>query len=74
MDFVLSPSDIAVGAPYEDGGAGKVYIYHGSAQGINTSPAQVGFIDLYHPEATFHRTRDTFLLTYLGLGASSNWK
>uniref|UniRef100_A0A8D3DP98 Integrin subunit alpha 6 n=1 Tax=Scophthalmus maximus TaxID=52904 RepID=A0A8D3DP98_SCOMX len=36
-----SYEDIAVGAPYDDGGAGKVYIYHGSAQGINTSPAQV---------------------------------
>ncbi|XP_041662979.1 integrin alpha-6 isoform X2 [Cheilinus undulatus] len=33
--------DIAVGAPYEDGGAGKVYIYHGSAQGIKTTPAQI---------------------------------
>ncbi|XP_049905108.1 integrin alpha-6 isoform X1 [Epinephelus moara] len=33
--------DIAVGAPYDDGGAGKVYIYHGSARGIKTSPAQV---------------------------------
>nr|XP_020452044.1 integrin alpha-6 isoform X2 [Monopterus albus] len=33
--------DIAVGAPYDDSGVGKVYIYHGSSQGINTSPAQV---------------------------------
>ncbi|XP_034549203.1 integrin alpha-6 isoform X2 [Notolabrus celidotus] len=33
--------DIAVGAPYEEGGAGKVYIYHGSAQGIKTIPAQI---------------------------------
>ncbi|XP_012691773.2 integrin alpha-6 [Clupea harengus] len=33
--------DIAVGAPYDDGGAGKVYIYHGSANGIITEPAQV---------------------------------
>uniref|UniRef100_A0A8C9ZBP7 Integrin subunit alpha 6 n=1 Tax=Sander lucioperca TaxID=283035 RepID=A0A8C9ZBP7_SANLU len=33
--------DIAIGAPYDDGGAGKVYIYHGSAQGIKTSPAQI---------------------------------
>ncbi|XP_058477547.1 integrin alpha-6 isoform X1 [Solea solea] len=33
--------DIAIGAPYEDRGAGRVYIYHGSAQGINTSPAQI---------------------------------
>ncbi|XP_053295061.1 integrin alpha-6 isoform X2 [Pleuronectes platessa] len=33
--------DIAVGAPYDDGGAGKVYIYHGSAEGIDTSPAQI---------------------------------
>ncbi|XP_037645331.1 integrin alpha-6 isoform X1 [Sebastes umbrosus] len=36
-----SYEDIAVGAPHDDGGAGKVYIYHGSAQGIKTSPAQV---------------------------------
>ncbi|CAL1582328.1 unnamed protein product [Knipowitschia caucasica] len=33
--------DIAVGAPFDDNGAGKVYIYHGSAQGINSTPAQV---------------------------------
>lgn len=39
--FLLS-TDIAVGAPYDDSGAGKVYIYHGSAQGIKTIPAQVG--------------------------------
>uniref|UniRef100_A0A8C4P1D2 Integrin, alpha 6a n=1 Tax=Dicentrarchus labrax TaxID=13489 RepID=A0A8C4P1D2_DICLA len=38
-----SYEDIAIGAPYDDGGAGNVYIYHGSAQGIKTSPAQVGF-------------------------------
>ncbi|XP_044221590.1 integrin alpha-6 isoform X1 [Thunnus albacares] len=36
-----SYEDIAIGAPYADGGAGKVYIYHGSAKGINTSPAQI---------------------------------
>ncbi|XP_071330763.1 integrin alpha-6 isoform X2 [Trachinotus anak] len=36
-----SYEDIAIGAPYDDSGAGKVYIYHGSAQGINTSPAQI---------------------------------
>ncbi|XP_029980347.1 integrin alpha-6 isoform X2 [Sphaeramia orbicularis] len=36
-----SYEDIAVGAPYDDAGAGKVYIYHGSAQGINTTPAQI---------------------------------
>lgn len=36
-----SYEDIAVGAPYEDGGIGKVYIYHGSAEGIKTTPAQV---------------------------------
>lgn len=32
-------TDIAVGAPYD--GFGKVYIYHGSKNGINTEPAQV---------------------------------
>ncbi|XP_075287058.1 integrin alpha-6 isoform X5 [Opisthocomus hoazin] len=31
--------DIAVGAPYD--GLGKVYIYHGSKNGINTKPAQI---------------------------------
>ncbi|PNI86424.1 ITGA6 isoform 5 [Pan troglodytes] len=31
--------DIAVGAPYDD--LGKVFIYHGSANGINTKPTQV---------------------------------
>ncbi|KAL6100817.1 itga6 [Pungitius sinensis] len=36
-----SYEDIAIGAPYADGGAGKVFIYHGSAQGIQTSPAQI---------------------------------
>uniref|UniRef100_A0A8C7QFQ6 Integrin subunit alpha 6 n=1 Tax=Oncorhynchus mykiss TaxID=8022 RepID=A0A8C7QFQ6_ONCMY len=36
-----SYQDIAVGAPYADAGAGKVYIYHGSAIGINTKPAQI---------------------------------
>ncbi|XP_041857884.1 integrin alpha-6 isoform X2 [Melanotaenia boesemani] len=36
-----SYQDIAVGAPHDDGGAGRVYIYHGSAQGIQTKPAQV---------------------------------
>uniref|UniRef100_A0A8C9SFF3 Integrin subunit alpha 6 n=1 Tax=Scleropages formosus TaxID=113540 RepID=A0A8C9SFF3_SCLFO len=36
-------SDIAVGAPYDEGGAGRVYIYHGSVSGILTKPAQVLF-------------------------------
>ncbi|KAJ8255406.1 hypothetical protein GJAV_G00204530 [Gymnothorax javanicus] len=36
-----SYEDIAVGAPYDDDGAGKVFIYHGSADGIKTTPAQV---------------------------------
>ncbi|PWA31315.1 hypothetical protein CCH79_00002766 [Gambusia affinis] len=34
-------NDIAVGAPQEEEGAGRVYIYHGSAQGIKTTPAQI---------------------------------
>ncbi|XP_033639990.1 integrin alpha-9-like isoform X1 [Asterias rubens] len=33
-------NDIAVGAPYEDGLAGAVYIYHGSMTGLKTTPAQ----------------------------------
>lgn len=37
----LSLPDIAVGAPYADAGFGRVFIYHGSAYGINTKPAQV---------------------------------
>ncbi|KAI3356234.1 hypothetical protein L3Q82_017481, partial [Scortum barcoo] len=36
-----SYEDIAVGAPYDDDGTGKVYIYHGSAGGIKTIPAQI---------------------------------
>ncbi|XP_069472321.1 integrin alpha-6 isoform X1 [Ambystoma mexicanum] len=32
--------DIAVGAPY-DGNTGKVYVYHGTKDGINTIPAQI---------------------------------
>ncbi|XP_014264483.3 integrin alpha-6 isoform X2 [Maylandia zebra] len=36
-----SYKDIAIGAPQEDSGTGKVYIYHGSAQGIKTTPAQI---------------------------------
>ncbi|KAM4605583.1 integrin alpha-6-like [Polymixia lowei] len=31
--------DVAVGAPYDDQGAGKVYIYHGSAEGIVSKKA-----------------------------------
>uniref|UniRef100_A0A8C7ZZN3 Integrin, alpha 6a n=1 Tax=Oryzias sinensis TaxID=183150 RepID=A0A8C7ZZN3_9TELE len=36
-----SYKDIAVGAPLDDEGAGKVYIYLGSAHQIKTTPAQV---------------------------------
>ncbi|KAM6934180.1 integrin alpha-6 [Xenentodon cancila] len=36
-----SYEDIAVGAPHDDGGSGKIYIYHGSARGIKTIPAQI---------------------------------
>ncbi|XP_066544443.1 integrin alpha-6 [Amia ocellicauda] len=32
--------DIAVGAPYDDNGSGKVFIYHGSKNGIITKPTQ----------------------------------
>lgn len=41
VDNLFFHSDIAIGAPADDSGAGKVYIYHGSVKGINTSPAQV---------------------------------
>ncbi|XP_076839289.1 integrin alpha-6b isoform X2 [Brachyhypopomus gauderio] len=34
-------NDVAVGAPYDDGQAGCVYIYHGSAAGLKQDPAQV---------------------------------
>ncbi|XP_030636018.1 integrin alpha-6b [Chanos chanos] len=33
--------DVAVGAPYDDGGDGRVFIYLGSADGIKEKPAQV---------------------------------
>lgn len=33
--------DIAVGAPSDEGGAGRVFIYHGSKRGVKTSPAQI---------------------------------
>ncbi|KAK2839791.1 hypothetical protein Q5P01_013531 [Channa striata] len=36
-----SYEDIAIGAPYDDSGAGRVYIYHGSSQGIDSRPAQI---------------------------------
>ncbi|TSK17965.1 Integrin alpha-6 [Bagarius yarrelli] len=34
-------NDVAVGAPYDDEGAGRVYIYHGSSSGLKKEPAQV---------------------------------
>uniref|UniRef100_A0A672JHP4 Integrin alpha-2 domain-containing protein n=1 Tax=Salarias fasciatus TaxID=181472 RepID=A0A672JHP4_SALFA len=37
-----SYEDFAVGAPHDDDGTGKVYIYHGSEQGIKTSPILSG--------------------------------
>ena len=33
--------DLAVSAPYEDQGAGCVYIYHGTAEGVRRAPAQI---------------------------------
>ncbi|XP_061081746.1 integrin alpha-6-like [Conger conger] len=36
-----SYEDLAVGAPYDGAGAGRVYIYHGSSHGITTTPAQI---------------------------------
>uniref|UniRef100_A0A3Q0QV27 Integrin subunit alpha 6 n=1 Tax=Amphilophus citrinellus TaxID=61819 RepID=A0A3Q0QV27_AMPCI len=37
-----SYKDIAIGAPHADSGIGKVYIYHGSAQGIRTTQVLSG--------------------------------
>ncbi|KAF5909276.1 integrin alpha-6-like isoform X2, partial [Clarias magur] len=34
-------NDVAIGAPYDDDGAGMVYIYHGSTNGLKNPPAQV---------------------------------
>ncbi|KAL6481762.1 hypothetical protein MHYP_G00098420 [Metynnis hypsauchen] len=34
-------NDVAIGAPYDESGAGSVYIYHGSASGLNDKPVQV---------------------------------
>lgn len=34
-------NDVAIGAPYEDGGMGNVYIYHGSDSGLKLKPSQV---------------------------------
>nr|AAC23572.1 alpha integrin subunit SU2 [Lytechinus variegatus] len=34
-------NDVAIGAPYEGDDAGAVYIYHGSANGLKSTPAQV---------------------------------
>lgn len=39
LSLLLSPPDIAVGAPFE--GPGKVYIYHSSAEGLRDRPRQV---------------------------------
>lgn len=44
--IIFSNTDIAVGAPLDDEGAGKVYIYLGSAHPIKTRPAQVGYFSL----------------------------
>lgn len=43
LGLLCSCTDLAVGAPQDDDGAGRVYIYHGSAQGLTTSPAQVAY-------------------------------
>ncbi|XP_046693527.1 integrin alpha-6b isoform X2 [Silurus meridionalis] len=34
-------NDVAIGAPYDDEGAGNVYIYHGSSNGLKKEPSQV---------------------------------
>lgn len=59
----LSNTDIAIGAPHDDGGTGKVYIYHGSAQGIKTSPAQVGFCRILLKTAV----NNIFKISYVSL-------
>lgn len=47
-----------MGAPYEDGGAGRVFIYHGSKQGVKAHPAQVssctsGYLELFSCLSTY---------------------
>ncbi|KAJ8349831.1 hypothetical protein SKAU_G00249610 [Synaphobranchus kaupii] len=44
-----SYEDMAVGAPYDEAGAGRVYIYHGSSDGITTTPAQEDVQDRMQP-------------------------
>ena len=38
--YLVISTDLAVGAPYEAGGSGAVYIYRGSATGLLTTASQ----------------------------------
>lgn len=41
-------SDVAVGAPLEDGHRGALYLYHGTQNGIRPHPTQVGSAGVKH--------------------------
>lgn len=49
--------DVAVGAPYDDEGAGSVYIYHGSSNGLKKEPVQV----IYYPITPTFTVSDSIL-------------
>lgn len=65
-------TDIAVGAPYD--GNGKVFIYHGSANGVNTKPTQVtrqpGFLPLWWGRGAVV-SAFCLIINYLGLSKFS---
>ena len=41
-------NDVVIGAPMTEYGKGAVYVYHGSANGIQSEPRQVIYIKVYH--------------------------
>lgn len=54
--------DIAVGAPYE--GSGRVYLYCGSSNGINTKEAQVG-MQIWKPGRDMCAEREICMFSFL---------